>query len=65
MNRRENELKGIWSGRLDSNQRPLAPEANALPNLRHAPKQILNKFQALMKVLFFRIFASPKFPPGS
>ena len=28
---------GFWSGRLDLNQRPLAPKASALAMLRHAP----------------------------
>ena len=27
-----------WSGRLDLNQRPPAPQAGALNQLRHAPK---------------------------
>ena len=27
----------LWSGRLDLNQRPLAPKASALTMLRHAP----------------------------
>ena len=27
----------VWSGRLDSNQRPLDPQSSALTKLRHAP----------------------------
>src|SRR5438445_9649890 len=29
--------KKIWSGRLDSNQRPLDPQSSALTRLRYAP----------------------------
>src|SRR5438552_13909418 len=31
-------LPGMWSGRRDSNSRPLAPKASALTRLRYAPR---------------------------
>src|SRR5207253_8997478 len=34
---RSTRLKKVWSGRLDSNQRPLDPQSSALTRLRYAP----------------------------
>ena len=31
-----------WSGRLDSNQRPLAPKASALSKLSYAPSFVID-----------------------
>ena len=33
----DKDLRGLWSGREDSNLRPPAPKAGALARLRYAP----------------------------
>ena len=46
----ENPQCPRWSGRLDSNQRPLAPEASALSQLRYAPSAIKTSADACRRL---------------
>jgi hypothetical protein len=46
---RRTSQAGGWSGRADSNRRPLAPKASALTKLRHAPRSRPGGTKPLMR----------------
>src|SRR5690606_110976 len=50
-----------WSGRLDSNQRPLPPQGSALTKLRHAPTTDRRHYSTTCR----RGNQSPVCPPSS